>query len=193
MAANATILIVPGLRGEVPDHWQTLLTTQLAARGLPVQTVAPMGRAELECSHRVDAIEAAASAIEGPLVLVAHSGGCIMVAHWARRTRRAVRGALLATPPDLEKPLPEGYPDKDALRAAGWLPVPQEPLPFASILAASRNDGLAPYDRIVTLAKNWGSELVDLGDVGHLNPASGYGPWPRAESLIAQLQAVQAG
>ena len=34
-----------------------------------------------------------------------------------------------------------------------------------------------------TLARGWGSALVDLGEVGHLNPASGYGDWPQAEHL----------
>jgi uncharacterized protein len=41
----------------------------------------------------------------------------------------------------------------------------------------------------VGLARDWGSRLVDLGEVGHLNPASGFGEWPMAESLIAELEA----
>lgn len=189
VATYPTILIVPGLRDHVAQHWQTLLASRLSARGVPVQVVAPMGGNELDCGRRLDAIESAASAVQGPLVLVAHSGGCIMVAHWAKRTGRAVQGALLATPPDFEQPMPGGYPGMDALRAGGWLPVPREPLPFASIVAASRNDPLARYENVATLAKSWGSELVDLGEVGHLNPASGFGEWPQAEVLITQLQA----
>jgi uncharacterized protein len=39
----------------------------------------------------------------------------------------------------------------------------------------------------VELARCWGSRLVELGEVGHLNPASGYGEWPRAEELIREL------
>ncbi len=189
MATPATILVVPGLRDQVAQHWQTLLVPRLRAQGQAVCAVAPMGRTALDCARHIDAIEAAASAVQGPLVLVAHSGGCIMVAHWAKRTRRAVRGALLATPPDFEQPMPEGYPELDALRAGGWLPVPREPLPFASIVAASRNDPLARYGQAAALAKDWGSTLVDLGEVGHLNPASGFGEWPQAETFIAQLLA----
>lgn len=189
VAGLATILIVPGLRDHVAQHWQTLLESRLRAQGKAVFSVAPMGRDELDCSQRVEAIESAASAVPGPLVLVAHSGGCIMVAHWAKRTRRAVRGALLATPPEFDRPMPEGYPGLHALRAGGWLPVPQEPLPFFSLVAASRNDPLARYEQVAGLANSWGSELVDLGEVGHLNPASGYGEWPQAEVLIGRLQA----
>ena len=107
-----TVLIVPGLRDAVAGHWQTLL----AARLPRVAEVPPMGRGDLLCAARVDAIERAAAAVEGPLVVVAHSGGTIMVAHWARRTRRRVLGALLATPPDFESPMPQGYPTLDELR-----------------------------------------------------------------------------
>jgi hypothetical protein len=112
-----------------------------------------------------------------------------MVAHWARQTRRLVHGALLATPPDFESPLPEGYPTIDALRAGGWLPVPRERLPFPSIVAASRNDPLGRLVRVAGLAERWGSRLVDLGFVGHLNPASGFGDCPLADELIRELSA----
>ena len=188
--SEPTILIVPGLRDAVARHWQTLLEARLRAAGTPVAGVLPMGREDLSCSARVAEIERAAQAIEGPLVIVAHSGGCIMVAHWARQTRRAVRGALLATPPDFEKPMPEGYPTIAALRAGGWLPVPRARLPFRTIVAASRNDPLASFARVVGLANEWGAELDDLGYVGHLNPASGYGEWAGADPLIARLGAA---
>jgi predicted alpha/beta hydrolase family esterase len=187
-----TVLIVPGLRDAVARHWQTLLEARLRAAGRKVAAVAPMGREDLACAARVEAIERAAQSVAGPLVVVAHSGGCIMLAHWARRTTRAVQGALLATPPDFETAMPDGYPTLDALRAGGWLPVPRTRLPFASIVAASRNDPLGWFERVAALARNWGSELADLGRVGHLNPASGFGDWAGADEFIARLSAAPA-
>ncbi len=181
-----TVLLVPGLRDPVAQHWQTLLEPKLAR----VRSVPPMGRTDLDCAARVAAIEQAAQAIDGPIVIVAHSGGCIMVAHWARQTRRAIHGALLATPPDFETPMPDGYPTLEALDAAGWLPVPRAPLPFPSLVAASRNDPLGTFERVSELARDWGSERVDLGTVGHLNPASGYGDWPQALDFINRLSAA---
>lgn len=178
-----TVLIVPGLRDRVADHWQTLL-----ARRLPrVHAVPPMGREDLNCAARVEAIERAVAEIGGPVIIVAHSGGVIMVAHWAQRYRRAIAGALLATPPDFERPMPLGYPTIDALAAGGWLPVPREPLPFPSILAASRDDPLGRFERAEELAHAWGSRFEDLGYVGHLNPGSGFGEWPQADEFINQL------
>ncbi len=180
-----TVLIVPGLRDHVPQHWQTLLAQRLPR----VHTVPPMGREDLNCQDRVNAIEAAVAAIDGPLIIVAHSGGCIMVAHWAKQTALygQVRGALLATPPDFEVPMPEGYPTLAALDANGWLPVPRQLLLFPSLVATSDNDPLGELARIQTLAQDWGSEQVHLGAVGHLNPASGFGEWPLAEGLIRKL------
>jgi predicted alpha/beta hydrolase family esterase len=185
---DATVLIVPGLRGHVAEHWQTLLAAQLRR----VATVPPLGREDLDCAARVAAIERAAGAVEGPLILVAHSGGVILTVHWAKQTRRTVHGALLATPPDLEEPMPDGYPTIDALTASGWLPVPRDTLPFPSIVAASRNDPLARFERAAGLASAWGSRLVDIGYVGHLNPASGFGEWPQAQRIIQELMTTGA-
>ncbi len=185
MIVGSTVLIVPGLRDDMPGHWQQLL----AARLERVVSVPPMGRTDLGCERRVAAVEAAAQSVDGPLLIVAHSAGCITVAHWARRTRRVVHGALLAAPPDFETPMPEGYPTPAQLAASGWLPLPRARLPFGrSVVAASRNDPLARFSRSAQLAEAWGAELVDLGEAGHLNPASGHGEWPQALELIATFQ-----
>ena len=180
---KSTILFVPGLRDHVADHWQTLLAASLPGS----RTVPPLTDTKLSCVARVAALDAALAAIDGPVVLAAHSAGVLMVAHWAKRHSRPIRGALLATPADIETPLPAGYPTHDELQSNGWLPVPRQPLPFRSIVAYSDNDPLAPSARITKLAHDWRSELVALGDVGHLNPASGFGPWPKAMALLEAL------
>ena len=187
-ACEATVLVVPGLRDHVSQHWQTLLASRLPR----VRAVVPMGRSNLDCRERVLAIEEAAAGIDGPIIVVAHSGGVIATLHWARQTRRKLQGALLATPADFDLPMPEGYPSMEALDAGGWLPVPRVALPFRSIVAASRNDPLARYERVAEFARSWGGKLVDLGEVGHLNPASGYGDWPQADSLIRELETSAA-
>ena len=180
---EATVLIVPGLRPHVPEHWQTLL----AARRSGTRCVPPMGRENLDCAARVHAIEREAQNIEGPLIIVAHSAGCLMLAHWAVHTKRKVHGALLAAPPDFERPMPPGYPTMEALQAGGWLPVPRARLPFTSVVALSRNDHLSSFERAAELALDWNGRIVDLGLVGHLNPDAGFGEWPQAQLLIDEL------
>ena len=185
MTGNATVLIVPGLREHVPEHWQTLLAAKLPR----VQTVPPLEHHKLSCAARVAALDRALCAIDGPVIVVAHSAGVMMVAHWAQvpRPNRPIQGALLATPADVEQPFPPGYPTTDTLREHGWLPIPRTPLPFPSLLAASRNDPLCAFARAQALAQDWGSTFEDLGEVGHLNPAAGFGEWPQALELIARL------
>jgi hypothetical protein len=180
---DPTILIVPGLRDHVPAHWQTLLEQKLSN----AISVPRMERDKLSCAAWVAKLDESLAAIEGPVILVAHSAGVMIVVHWAQRHRRPIAGALLAAPPDFESPLPEGYPTQEVLRENGWLPSPRERLPFRTIVGASTNDPLGRYERVEALAQAWGSELVNLGNVGHLNPASGYGEWPQAEAFIREL------
>lgn len=178
-----TVLIVPGLRDHVAEHWQTLLQARLPKAA----SVPPLEHDKLSCAARVAALDDAIARIDGPIVLVAHSAGVMITVHWAQQHDRPIQGALLATPADLEVPMPAGYPTLDVLEEHGWLPVPRKPLPFPSILGASRNDPLAAFDRAAGMAADWGSRLVDLGEVGHLNPAAGYGEWPQADTLIREL------
>ena len=174
---------MPGLRDHVAEHWQTLLQARLPKSA----SVPPLEHDKLSCAARVAVLDAALAKIDGPVILVAHSAGVMITVHWAQLHTRKIHGALLAAPADLETPLPAGYPAFDALAQNGWHRIPRDPLPFPSIVGASRNDPLAQFERVAAMAKHWGSRLVDLGEVGHLNPAAGFGEWPMAETLIHEL------
>lgn len=131
----------------------------------------------------VAALHQAVSDADGSVVLVAHSLGCHTVAHWAAKYAEPVRGALLVAPPDLEYSVDV----KGATAIAGFGPPASVSLPFPAVLAASRTDPWAPIDRSRRLAKRWGADFVDLGEAGHVNPASGNGPWVKGEELLEQL------
>jgi predicted alpha/beta hydrolase family esterase len=178
-----TTVIVPGLRGHVEDHWQT----RLAAR-LPGAVVVPsLDRDKRDLAGRVADLNQVVLEAGAPVTIVAHSAGVLTTVHWARKHDLPVHGALLATPPDLARPLPAEYPSLEELDESGWLPIPRERLRFPSILAASTDDALGDVDRVRALADAWGSRFIDIGPVGHLNPASGYGEWPGAEALLDVL------
>ena len=87
---------------------------------------------------------------------------------------------MLAALLDLDAQWPQGYPSAESLRTHGWDPLPTGPLPFRSLVAGSTsgNDHLASLDAVTRMAEGWGSELLNLAQVGHLNPAAGYGHWP---------------
>ena len=113
-------------------------------------------------------------------MIVAHSLGCVAVAHWARAGRRAVRASLLVPPCDVEG---QGAPD--ALRA--FAPMPLAPFEFRTVVVASTNDPYLALARAEELATAWGARLHVVEEGGHLNPASGYGSWSAGEALVAEL------
>ncbi len=181
-----TLVIVPGLRGHVEDHWQT----RLAAKLPDVVVVPSFDRAKRDLAGRIEDLDRVVRDAAHPVTIVAHSAGVLTTLHWAGRHDRPVRGALLATPPDLARPLPPQYPTLGELEDSGWIPVPRARLPFPSIVAASTDDELSDFDGLRSLAEAWGSRFIDIGPVGHLNPASGYGDWPGAEALLHVLRGM---
>ncbi len=183
MSESPTVVLVPGLRDHVEDHWQTHLEKKLDK----VRSVPPLEQNKLSRQARVAALDEVLTDISGPVVLVAHSAGVMITVQWAREHSRPIAAALLVTPPDFDFPLLGPYPTPEELEQNGWMPIPRQRLPFPSIVAASRNDPLAGYRRVAGLAEGWGSQLLDLGEVGHLNPAAGYGYWPLAEELVGDL------
>ncbi|MFV0459225.1 MAG: RBBP9/YdeN family alpha/beta hydrolase [Actinomycetales bacterium] len=182
------IVVVAGLRANVPDHWQT----RFAAAHPQVTVVDSFSRSKLDLDGRIRDLQDAVDRLDGPATILAHSAGVLVTVHWAARSTTPVRGALLATPPDLTDELPAQYPRLAQLAEAGWLPIPTDRLRFPSVLGVSANDPLGHASRVRALGQAWGSEAVDLGAVGHLNPEAGYGEWPGLADLLNRTQALAA-
>lgn len=117
-------------------------------------------------------------------ILVAHSTGCLTAALWAGRYAGPVRAALLVTPPYLD---PDWSPGPDEVVDVFIGHVSREPLPFRSILVASRNGPMTTFEQFEAYARDWGSELFDAGEVGHLDAKTGFGAWPDGERLARSL------
>ena len=166
---DVDILIVPGWTNSGPDHWQTRWQSRL-------KTARRVEQADWDHPHRrqwVERVVAAVAEAQKPVMLVAHSCGVATIAHAAARLHDdRVIGAFLVAPASEEAT--ESIPGIDP----AFVPFPRDPLPFPSLLVASRNDPHCRYEDSGEMALNWGSTLVDAGDVGHINTASGHGPWP---------------
>ena len=119
----------------------------------------------------------------GPVILVAHSLGCILTAWWAAHSQNTskVQAALLVAPGDVERPELAAGP------LHGWRPIVMRALPFPSILVGSQNDPYCTVERARALAEAWGSRLVDAGARGHINAESGLGDWPEGHALLDSL------
>jgi uncharacterized protein len=56
--------------------------------------------------------------------------------------------------------------------------VARAPLPFTSLVVASRDAPRCAYARAEEFAATWGAGIVDAGESGHIDTAGGFGPWP---------------
>jgi uncharacterized protein len=117
-----------------------------------------------------------------PVVLAAHSLGCLLLAHWCAVTAHPnrVAGPLLVAPPDLARP---GSP----ATLESFAPAPLARLPFPTILVSSANDPWCTPDVAAALAEAWGSRHVDAGAAGHLDSAAGFGAWAAGWALLSSL------
>lgn len=174
------ILTVPGLGGSGPSHWQTLWE----------QSRPDTHRVELgmwDTPHRntwVTKLDQAIRNAQAPVVLAAHSLGCLTVAWWAELSGQPfgwpVAGALLVAPADV---------DREDVRPelAAFQPTPVKPLPFPSIVVASSDDPWIASEKARALAGGWGSFFIDAGPQGHLNAASGIGWWEEGQGLLDRV------
>ena len=169
----ARIIIVPGWRDSGPGHWQSLWTEQLPS-ALRVQQddwITPSR------SVWVASITRTVLAQSGPVVIAAHSLGCIATTHLPPEATERIQGALLVAPADPER--------RSVL--ADFAPVPYHALPYRSIVVASSNDPYCPVRTAGAYARAWGSEFVRLQNAGHINLEDGFGAWPLGLALLHSL------
>lgn len=176
-AKDADILIIPGYTNSGPEHWQTRWEKRLA-------TARRVEQAEWSKPVREDWVAKVTEAVneaERPVVLVAHSLGVAAAVHAIPEYRNRIAGAFFVAPPDVAnaKIRPKH------LMTFG--PYPREPLPFPSIVIASRNDHFCGYEVAEDIAGAWGSLFLDAGEAGHINAESGFGPWPEGSMTFAKF------
>ncbi|WP_273204511.1 RBBP9/YdeN family alpha/beta hydrolase [Marinobacter subterrani] len=197
MSEEIGYLIIPGWNGSGTNHWQS--HWQLLLPNSKRIHVESWSRPDLE--DWIEAIDRdVRNAPTDKLVLIAHSLGCVAVAHWAQRhgARRAdrIKSALLVAPADTERELAP-------VALQPFAPIPDDYLPFPSLVVGSTNDRAASADRARDLALHWGSEFELLPGVGHINTESGHQRWieglrylarasrePAPRVLVAQSQSL---
>lgn len=180
LSEDPLVLIVPGLNNSNEEHWQSRWESQR----YDCHRV-DLGR--WDDPHRntwVNKLNLAIYRAQRPVVLVAHSLGCLAVAWWAEYEQPAfgnpVVGALLVAPPDVDRPGTDP-------RLARFGSTPRNPLPFPTFLAASRDDHYCRQKAARMLARDWSARFADAGAVGHINADSGLGDWQFGQVLLEQL------
>jgi len=181
MVAAHTVLVLPGWQSSGPDHWQSRWEVLHGYQRVEQHDWMRPLRGDWMAQ-----LEEAVLAAPAPVVLVAHSLGCMLTAAWAAHSQNThkVVGALLVAP---------GDPEREELRAVlkSWSPVVIGHLPFQSILLGSQNDPYCSFERARAFAVAWGSEFVDYGKAGHINAESGLGDWPQGQELLKRLMQIK--
>lgn len=176
-----TILILPGLGNSGAGHWQTQWEATLP-------NVVRVQQQEWDAPQRsawVAALNAALLNIDGPVILVAHSLGCALVAWWVTEYSLAphakkIAAALLVAPADVEQ---ADFPKA----AIGFSPMPSLPLPFKSMVVASSDDPWCALPKAKSFAADWNAQFVSIGTNGHINAQSNLGEWPQGREYLAAL------
>ncbi len=173
---QAPVLIVPGIGNSGPDHWQS--RWQRRYPGCTRLEVPDWD--QTECADWVAAIARAVRALGPHTRIVAHSLGCLAVAHWATGQEATAASALLVAVPD---PHGAAFPSE----ARGFTPLPEQRFAFPSLIVASDDDPYATPVHAQRCAAMWGSALHRAGALGHINAASGLGDWERGWELAASI------
>ncbi|MBE9608531.1 alpha/beta hydrolase [Chitinilyticum litopenaei] len=181
MAAGNRVLLVPGWQGSGPNHWQS----RWQQRYPDIERVEQDDWLHPDVTQWGMRLDETIRKSSRPILLVAHSLGCLTVAYWANRyrfSRSRVRAALLVAPADSER-------SQVPWEGQGFAPRRRERLPFPSLLVASDNDYACTSQVAHTMAQEWGSAFVLLSSVGHINADSGLGDWPYGLGLAGDLLA----
>lgn len=168
--SDADILIIPGYDNSMPDHWQSRWQDKLSTAR----------RVEQPDWHYPDLNDAVGRLVkeiiasgDRPVILVAHSSGCALVAHAADELSKLnIAGAFLVAPTRESAIATHAGMDPDFAK------VPRKKLPFPALVIGSQTDPLVSIDEAKSYAADWGADFTDAGDAGHINVASGHGPWP---------------
>jgi predicted alpha/beta hydrolase family esterase len=178
--SDLDILIIPGLGGSGPDHWQSRWAQKLSTGRMVEQEDWLNPSRDAWVANILREIEASSR----PAVLVGHSLGAIAAAHAIAETpREKIAAAFLVAPPDPDHPeLPSDLFDPRFKERA-----PLRALQVPGVIVASRSDPFADYGFAERLSAQWGLDLADAGDAGHINAESGHGPWPEGLMRLAGL------
>ncbi|MDP8985060.1 MAG: alpha/beta fold hydrolase [Pseudomonadota bacterium] len=167
------VLLVPGIGNSGPGHWQSLWQ----AKHSHVDRVMQRDWDHPVCNEWVETLDQAVEQAAAPPILVAHSLGCLTVAHWAARSDRPCFAVLLVAVPN------PGGPDFPRV-AIGFGTVPPALREHRVTVVSSDDDPYATTAYTEEQVALWGAEHVRLSQGGHINALSGLGDWPDGWAIV---------
>ena len=181
------IVLVYGYDGSGPGHWQRWLEAELHRRRVPAMFPELPDPLQPQKDTWVAALATVVAQADGaPVTFVCHSLGCWAVDHLlAEHGTPGVHAALLVAPPSpylLFEPVETFLPPP--LQSAAWAPIARR-----SLLVGSNNDEFTSSDELEAIGRAIDVRCQLIPGAGHINTASGYGPWPLAIDWLASVGA----
>ena len=183
------IVIVYGYDGSGPGHWQRWLHTELLQRKIRVEFPELSDPLEPRKEVWVEELRGIVDAASEPVSFVCHSLGCWALDHLlAERGAAGIEAALLVVPPSphlIFEPVDSFLPPPR--RRQAW-----SPLASRSLLVGSDDDDFTSAEEFQEIAASIGVRHQLLPGAGHINVASGHGPWPLALEWVEQTATAAA-
>ena len=180
-------LIVPGVGGSEYNHWQTWLQQRLTRCSRVQQKDWNHPVLQKWIIEFVNMLQA----IPEDMQIVAHSFGCLTsVAALAQHPElnAKVKNLLLVAPANPARFGENGFALDSQTDYSAYFQ--QLKLQVPTKLLISENDPWLSFEDAHLLAQAWKIKPVNLGAVGHVNVASGFGPFPEIKQYLISENAM---
>lgn len=185
---STSYLLIPGYQGSGPEHWQHWLLAQLP--GSVMLDGIDWHRPVL--ADWAGRIRDLLSRAEQRMTVVAHSFGCLAAVIAAADRPDKVRDLVLVAPADPRRFDFLGLNPANANDAASLFSLervlPRQSLQIPGLLIGSGNDPWLQLATADSMARSWELDFHDAGLLGHINPESGFGPWPWLLDTLQERQ-----
>jgi predicted alpha/beta hydrolase family esterase len=173
---SRSFLILHGLEGSGPDHWQSWLAGRLRERGERVSYPDLPDPFDPQPEAWLGVLRDELAAMEGERILLCHSLACRLWLLHARDGGEPVERVLLSAPPCLDEvpAIARFRPDgvtADQVRAAA----------AQTWMLCSDEDPYCPAGAVATYGVPLEIDYEVIPGGGHLNSDAGFGPFPLIE------------
>lgn len=182
-------LIVPGVGGSEYDHWQSWLQRDLMQCSRVEQKDWNYPILKKWVAEFVQSIQK----IDDDIEIVAHSFGCLTsLAALAQHPNlmHNIKKLILVAPANPERFGEQGFAHDSQNNYSAYFHTLKK-LQVPTVMLISENDPWLSFEDAQVLANSWEIKPINLGQVGHINVASGFGPFPEIKQYLSSGTSVQ--
>lgn len=191
---RAKCLIVPGVNGSDSNHWQAWLHERREG----CEFLPGVDYAEPVLARWAEQIRQFVINSRGPIIIVAHSFGCLATVLALKQNQPNVIGTILVAPASPSFFSHDGLISENNLagstrtskRESVLSCVPREVLGIPGLVIGSSNDPWMKMLEAKFWADCWGLQFLLMHGAGHINAQSGFGKWNGILTMLDRLEEV---